>query len=280
MKNIFANLLLVLLLVFAFVACDNAEESYVVEGTSLNIYDVKAGANDYFLSFVPVFADTAYTIKANEAGGLVPGDRVYAVLKHEFDAYAMQKPQVSFLEHITKVRRSPMSKKGSFDAELYNSPFSAVDNLFSFSDFSRNFLYYECLWTDGETQNVAVRYDKGLNCSAVMTVEGLRDGVLYFRLYANIADREWVDNETFSYNELPNKACKILSFNMDWDMIYDELSEAERKEIVAIDSLRSNISLVVNGCKKDENGLYEPQSAPTNINVPKKKFANKLYNRK
>ena len=67
---------------------------------------------------------------------------------------------------------------------------------------------------------------------------------------------------------------------MDWDMIFDELTASEKEQIVAMDSLRSHISLVTVKCKKDANGLYIPQGGLTNSMLVNGKFANGLYNRK
>ena len=200
-------------------------------------------------------------------------------MKYYFDVYAMQKPQVSVHELVTKVSRRAMSAKSSFDVALYNSPFTSPD-LVTFSDHSRDFAFTDYLWADGETQNVAVRYSEELNCTPKMTVDSLRNGVLYFRLYANLENRGWVDAETYRYDELPGKVCTILSFNMDWDMIFDELTAYEKEQIVAMDSLRSHISLVAVKCKKDANGLYIPQGGLTNSMLVNGKFANGLYNRK
>ncbi|MBQ8543412.1 MAG: hypothetical protein IJ436_08060 [Bacteroidaceae bacterium] len=274
MKKIFSNLLLIVLSVVAFSACDNGEESLEYEGYFLNVYDVKEGGNSYYLSFAPAFADTVYSIKKTEALGLSAGDRAYMVMKYYFDAYAMDRPHTTAAEVITKISRRSMSAKGSFDVALYNHPFSSVE-LLTFSDMSGEFAFNNFLWADGETQNIAVKYNKDLNCTPKMTVDSLRNGVLYFRLYANLENRGWVDNETYSYENIPGKVCKVLSFNMDWDMIFNELSTPEKDEIVAIDSLRSCISLVVDGCKKGTDGLYIPNKALTDS-----KFANGLYKRK
>lgn len=279
MKKLLSNLLLAMLSAVAFTACDDAEDTRYYEGYFLNVYDVKEGGNSNFVAFAPAFADTLYQIKKTEAPGFSVGDRAYTVMKYYFDVYAMQKPQVSVHELVTKVSRRAMSAKGSFDVALYNSPFTSPE-LVTFSDHSRDFAFTDYLWADGETQNVAVRYSEELNCTPKMTVDSLRNGVLYFRLYANLENRGWVDGETYKYDELPGKVCKILSFNMDWDMIFDELTASEKEQIVAMDSLRSHISLVTVKCKKDANGLYIPQGGLTNSMLVNGKFANGLYNRK
>lgn len=274
MKNILSNLLLAMLSVVLFAACDNGEESLNYEGYFLNVYDIKEGGNDYFFSFAPAFADTTYSIKKSEALGLSAGERAYMVMKYHFDAYAMQRPEITAAEVITKITRRSLSKKADVDVSKYNNAFSSVE-LLTFSDMSKEFAFNNFLWADGETQNIAVKYDKELNCTPRMTVDSLRNGVLYFRLYANLENRGWVDSETYSYESNPDKACKILSFNMDWDMIFDELTTPEKDAIVAVDSLTSCISVVVDGCKKDADGLYIPNPAFTN-----NKFANGLYKRK
>lgn len=275
MKKLFSNLLLALMSVVAFTACDRAEDSLNYEGTFPNVFDIKEGGNSNFLSFAPAMVDTVYSIKKTDAPGFSVGDRAYLVMKYYFDAYAMLKPQVSVEQVITKVSRRAMSAKGSFDATLFNSPFSTVE-IVTFSDFFRQYASNNFLWADGETQNIAVRYDKGLICTPKMTVEGFSNGVLYFRLYANLEKREdWVDSETYSYSDRPDKVCKILSFNMDWDMIFNELTTPEKEQIVAVDSLRSCISLVVADCKKGDDGMYIPNPAFTDG-----KFANGLYKRK
>ncbi len=279
MKKLLSNLLLMLLSAAAFIACSGSVESYS-EVYFSNVYNVKDGGNPNFVFCDAIFADTAYPIKKSGAPGLGTGERAYLKMKTEFDAYAMSKPQVALVEIITKFTPKPMSTKGSFDATLYNDAFSSVDPII-FSDFWRGFEFYDYLWADDKTQNVAVRYNEELNCTPKMTVDSLRNGTLFFRLYANLENRGWgADNETYKYDNIPGKVCRILSFNMDWDMIYNELTAAEREEIVAIDSLRSNISLVVNGCVKDKDGMYIPKGAFTNSKVRKSKFANGLYKRK
>lgn len=288
MRKLLSNLLLLLLPAAAFMACNGSVESYS-EFYFRNIYSIKDGGNPNFLFCDAIYADTAYPIKKSEAMGLNAGERAYLGMKSEFDAYSMSKPQVTLLEILAKYTPRPMSAKGSFDATLYNDAFTSVDAIvfsdytkgFESPDFLRTWEFYDYLWADSETQNVAVRYNKELNCSPKMTVDSLRNGTLYFRLYANIENRGWgIDNEAYEYDNFPGLVGRILSFKMDWDMIYNELTAAEREEIVTIDSLRSNISLVVDGCIKDKDGMYVPKGAFTNSRVRNSKFANGLYKRK
>lgn len=243
------------------------------------MYDVKAGSNSYYFSIAPAFADTVYSIKKSDAPGLAEGDRAYLRMKYFFDAYTMYKPEVSIDEVIVKITRRAMSRKGSFDASLYNSPFSSSAALMLFSDVPNQFAFYDFLWADNETQNIAVKYNKGLNCTPKMTVDSASvnketgEAVLYFRLYANLENRGWVDSEVYPDDYSQDRVCKILSFNMDWSMIKEELSAEDLAEIAAIDSLTSCIMMVnERDSKKDADGLYIPVPLFTND-----KFANGLY---
>lgn len=283
MKNIFANLLLLLSMAVSFTACDG-EVASTLEVPFCNIYDVKEGGNNNFLSLVPLYADTAYSVKKTDAPGLSVGDRALVFMKFYNDFYAMPRPEVSYVETVTKITRHSMSRKGSFEVSksLYNSAFPVVAPL-PLSDYPKGFCttsYGEYLFADGETQNVSVAFDKGYTCEHKMTIDSLRDGVLYFRLYAHLDKKGWEDSE--AYEGGSDKLCKILSYNMDWDLILDELTTPEKEEIVTLDSLSSHISLVVASCKKDADGLYIPKGGLTNSQLidakpANGKFANGLY---
>lgn len=281
MKKYLSNLLLAILSVASFTACDNAEESYVSEGRFPNVFDIKEGNNSYYLSFVPAFSDTVYSFKKTDVPDLSAGDRAYMLMKYTYDVYAMQKPQLSLHHIITKFPRRSLDKKGSFIASLYNTPFNKRFDFVDFYDMKGATHTADFLWADAETQNIVLSYNKGLNCSPKMVVDSLREGnsvpVLYFRLYADISNRGWVEDEkeTYSYDNNPELLYKVFSYNMDWDLIKEELTASEQAILEKSDTLTSCISVVVNGCNVDDKGMYIPYRYFT-----EDKFANPLYNRK
>lgn len=274
LKNKLFNLLLAAVCVVAvFCACDKAEVGREYSGYFRNVFDVKK-------SFVyPAFSDTFYIVgNKKEFPQLDTECRAYMTMKYFFDAYAMDKPEMSIADVISIVPVNPMTRKENVKVQNYNSPFFNVEPVV-FYDMSGSVCDepYTYIWADSATQNVAVRYKQPLNLEHRMTVDSLRGDTLFFRLYASLQDKEWKEpvNEIFRYNEAPDVNCRILSYKMDWDMIYSELTEAEQAEIVKIDSLTSNIAIVVEKCKKDADGLYIPAKGRTND-----WFRNKLYKRK
>ncbi len=275
MKKFFFSILSVLFLALSFVACDSAENNLHFTGTFPNVFDVKK-------SYIyPSFADTSYFIKDIADYGLSSGDRAYILMDYEFNPYSMKLPNLSIGYVITKITRRELSRKGDVDFTRYNSPFKHKTDVVEFYEMGANGELQathesDFLWADAETQNIVLCYKKGLNCSPRMVVDSLRKkdvgNVLYFRLYADIADRGWIEEETFSYDNDPEKVYKIFSYNMDWDVIKSELTAEEQALLVKCDSLTSCISAVVEGCKLDDDGMYIPQNYLTND-----KFANPLY---
>ena len=274
LKNKLFNLLLAAVCVVAvFCACDKAEVGREYSGYFRNVFDVKK-------SFVyPAFSDTFYIVgNKKEFPQLDTECRAYMTMKYFFDAYAMDKPEMSIADVISIVPVNSMSRKENVKVQNYNSPFFNVEPIV-FYDMSGNVCDepYTYIWADSATQNVAVRYKQPLNLEHRMTVDSLRGDTLFFRLYASLKNKGWEEpvNEIVRYNEAPDVNCRILSYKMDWDMIFSELTEAEQAEIVKVDSLTSNIAIVVEKCKKDADGLYIPAKGRTND-----WFRNKLYKRK
>lgn len=282
MKNRFCYLLLVFAGILFAQCDDNAEVGKTYEGYFMNVFDINKSYA------VTVFPDTSYFVNNINSGdgrtALNSGDRAYMTMKYYYDPYSMIEPEFTIVDVHSKVKLSDMSAKGSFDGNLYNSAFATVEPFLNFQYVGNDFTTRQVsrtnatfLWADKNTQNIAVAYDNGKYSAGEykMTLDSLRGSVLYFRLYANLRG-DWVDNDTYSYEASPQYSCKILSYNMDWDFIYNELTDSEKAEIVALDSLTSNISLVVKeNSPKDANGIYIPKNFFTND-----KFANPLYNRK
>ena len=275
-RNKILHLLLAAVCVMgSFCACDEAEVGLEYSGTFLNVFDVKK-------SFVyPTFSDTSYVVM-NKADfpQLTTECRAYMELRYDFDVYAMNKPEMSISNVVSLVPINSMTRKENVKVQNYNSPFYSVENYIAFYDMSGNLCPLEdakFMWADSITQNVAVRYKQPLNLEHRMTVDSLRGDTLFFRLYASLNDKEWEEpvNEVYQYTKFPTINNRILSYKMDWDMIFSELTEAEQAEIVKIDSLTSNIALVVEECRKDANGLYIPAKGRTND-----WFKNGLYKRK
>ena len=280
MKRFFLSLLPVFSLVVLFAACEGAENYMHLTGTIPNVFDVKKSY------LYPSFSDTAYFINDISAGDgtttLANGDRAYIMLNYEFDPYNMKTPKLTIGNVVTKITRRELNKKGSFDVTNYNSPFKHQTDLVEFYDMSasgelRNVHSSDFLWADAETQNIVLTYKKGLTCQPKMVVDSLREtavGVtLFFRLYANLADKEWVDNEVYSYDTNPDVCYKIISYNMDWDLIKSELTAEEQALLVKTDSLTSCIYAVTGTSKgQDGDGMYKPSPYLT-----EDKFANPLY---
>ena len=280
MKRFFLSLLPVFSLVVLFAACEGAENYMHLTGTIPNVFDVKKSY------LYPSFSDTAYFINDISAGDgtttLANGDRAYIMLNYEFDPYNMKTPKLTIGNVVTKITRRELNKKGSFDVANYNSPFKHQTDLVEFYDMSasgelRNVHSSDFLWADAETQNIVLTYKKGLTCQPKMVVDSLREtavGVtLFFRLYANLADKEWVDNEVYSYDTNPDVCYKIISYNMDWDLIKSELTAEEQALLVKTDSLTSCIYAVTGTSKgQDGDGMYKPSPYLT-----EDKFANPLY---
>ena len=204
------------------------------------------------------------------------------MLNYEFDPYNMKTPKLTIGNVVTKITRRELNKKGSFDVANYNSPFKHQTDLVEFYDMSasgelRNVHSSDFLWADAETQNIVLTYKKGLTCQPKMVVDSLREtavgATLFFRLYANLADKEWVDNEVYSYDTNPDVCYKIISYNMDWDLIKSELTAEEQALLVKTDSLTSCIYAVTGTSKgQDGDGMYKPSPYLT-----EDKFANPLY---
>ena len=273
MKNKVLHALFALLAAVFVCSCDPAEVERTYEGYFRNVFDVKK-------SFVyPAFSDTFY-IASNmkEFSSKLNGkDRAYMTMYYFYDAYAMSKPEVEIADVITTITPQNMSSREDvrkhFGKDKYNSPFNAVEPVV-FYDLTGNVCDepYTYIWADSATQNIGVRYNKGLNCEAKLVVDSLRGNTLFFRLYAHLQNRGWDEEEVFQYTESPDVNCRILSYKMDWDAIYNDLTPAEQAEIVTKDSLTSNIALVVKNCKIDANGLYIPNKGFTGD-----LFKNKLY---
>ena len=272
-KLLFGLLSLVAGAVF-FVSCDGAENGVHYTGFyMMNVFDVKK-------SYIyPSFSDTAYFVEDIALGDgqttLADGDRAYMSIDIDFDPYTMKYPKQKIGHVITKITRRELSSKGSFEVENYNSPFKRMAELVSFMDHSGVVHDADFLWADATTQNIVMCFNKGFTCEPRMVVDSLRKAdmgaVLYFRLYANIADKGWVDKEVIT-SENSNLSAKIFSYKMDWEKIKNELTAEEQSLLAGIDSLTSHISVVVEGAKKDADGMYIPEGYFTND-----KFANPYY---
>ena len=271
MKNKVLHALFALLAAVFVCSCEPAEVERTYEGYFRNVCDVKK-------SFVfPAFSDTFYIVdNVKEFPQLNGKERAYMTMYYFYDAYAMSKPRVEIADVITTVTMQNMSCKAEveelFSKDKLNSAFKTVEPVV-FYDLTGNLCDepYTYIWADSVTQNIGVRYNKGLNCEAMLVVDSLRGNTLFFRLYANLQYGDRVE-EVFQYTEAPNVNCRILSYKMDWDAIYNDLTPAEQAEIVTMDSLTSNIALVVEGCKKNADGLYIPNKGFTGD-----LFKNKLY---
>ena len=279
MKRFFLSLLPVSLFAILFAACEGAETYLHFTGTIPNVFDVKKSY------LYPSFSDTAYFINDISAGDgkttLANGDRAYIMLNYEFDPYSMKVPKLTIGNVVTKITRRELKKKGSFDVANYNSPFKQQTDLVEFYDMSaagelRNVHSSDFLWADAETQNIVLTYKNGLTCEPQMVVDSLRETAvgttLFFRLYAKISNG-WPDNEVYSYDTDPDVCYKIISYNMDWDLIKSELTAEEQALLVKTDSLTSCIHAVTGTDKgKDGDGMYIPSPFLT-----EDKFANPLY---
>ena len=268
MKNKFLNLLFFFAVGVGIAGCDDPEVSMFHQGVFENVFDVKMG------SICPAFSDDEYTVNNLSEMGLREGDRAYLKVSYVYDVYSMPTPYMNIEECYTKVPFLSMSKKGSFDKKLFNSPLAGIAPIYFFTidgQVSSEAATY--IWADDATQNVAVRYDKNYVGEFKMTLDSVRESVAFFRLYANLSPANGrVDSNTFPFENDPDQVCKILSFKMDWDMLRNELSTADMNAISAQQVLTSCISVAVEGCKTDEKGMYIPNRGYT-ID----KFKNPLY---
>ncbi len=275
MKKLFFGLLSLFAGAMLFVSCDGAENGVHYTGFyMMNVFDIKK-------SYIyPSFSDTAYFVEDIALGDgqttLADGDRAYMSIDIDYDPYTMKYPKQKIGYVISKITRRELSEKGGFVVTKYNSPFKRMAELVSFMDHSGVVHDSDFLWADATTQNIIMCFKKGWICSPRMVVDSLRKGdlgaVLYFRLYADIAERKgWVDNEVIT-NDNIDLSAKIFSYNMDWEKIKSELTAEEQAMLSSIDSLTSHISVVVEGAKKDADGMYIPEGYFTND-----KFANPYY---
>lgn len=250
------------------IGCDNPEASMLHQGTFENVFDVKDGL------LCPAFSEDQYSVANLTEAGLRNGDRAYLRLAYVYDEYAMPTPYMNVVECYTKVPFLSMSKKRSFKKELYNSLLAGIAPIYFFTvngQVSSEAATY--IWADDATQNVAVRYDKDYVGEFKMTLDSVRESVAFFRLYANLSPANGrVDSNTFPFENNPDQVCKILSFKMDWDMLRSELTTADMQAVMAQEVLTSCISVAVEGCKTDADGMYIPNRGYT-ID----KFKNPLY---
>ncbi len=269
MKNKFFYQLLAVAAIIGFAACSNPEASMLHQGTFENVFDVKEG------SICPAFSEDKYSVENLSAMGLRNGDRAYLRVGYVYDEYAMPTPYMNIEECYTKVPFSSMIKKRDLDKKLFNSPLKGIAPIYFFTingQVSSEPVTY--IWADDETQNVAVRYDKEYIGEFKMTLDSVRESVAFFRLYANLSPANGrIDPNTFPYEADNDQVCKILSFKMDWEMLKNELSTADMTAINEQKVLTSCISVVVEGCKVGDDGMYIPNRGYT-ID----KFKNPLYN--
>lgn len=276
MKNIVLNLLFVFSATLFFVSCDEAEVEDRRYGHFSNIFDVEDAGNKNYVYFAPAYSDTVYAVSRGvvEASGVTfnAGDRVYMKMGYEYDAYSTALPKMNIAEVITKVTPREMKRKNDVqNLDLYNSVFASA-HLISFNDMKGETRRVDFIWADDKTQNICVRYNEEQNCEPIMVLDSLRNKTLYFRLYANLEEKGWNENEAFVAPYDEGKQCRILSFKMDWDMIKDELTVPEQTELEQCDTLTSHIVFVRSTCKKDNSGKYIPEGGFTFD-----KFANPLY---
>lgn len=268
MQKKFIYLLLFVFLGVGVTGCDDPEVSMTRQGTFENVFDVENSL------VCPAFSEDKYSVNNLAEMGLRNGDRVYMRLRYYHDMYSMPTPYIDIETVHTKVPFLSMSRKGSFDETLFNTPLAGVAPIYFFTingQVSNEPITY--IWADDETQNVAVRYDKDMIGEFKMTLDSVRESVAFFRLYANLSPADGrIDPYTFPFENNPEQVCKILSFKMDWDMLRGELSEKDNVVIAEQQVLTSCISVVVEGCKPDANGMYIPNRGYT-ID----KFKNPLY---
>lgn len=251
MKSKFLNLLLLVLLGGGFVACGNPEVSEYHHGTFTSVFDVKEG------HLLPAFCDDKYSVNNYLDMGLNNGDRAYLCMDYYFDPYAMSAPKMNISEFYARVPLRSMSKKNTFDKDLYQSSIASVHPV-TLSTINAMWnvevLKEDFLWADNETQNVVVRYDESNIGDFKMVLDSVSIGGIYdstgrmakvlcFRLYSNLSPANGTVDPYVFDSGVQGKVAKILSFKMDWSVIKAELERSnELQEITDSEMLSSRIS--------------------------------------
>lgn len=263
MKNKLFNLLLWGVIVAGLASCDSPESYVVHKGTFRSVFERKKN------KIIPVLFTDSFVVKnindvvMNDGKGLEEGDRAYMDVTYVYEPLAMPAPDMEIVNVYAEVPLQKLSSRQEVaDVDfkyLYNSPIKKIETVWLQSMTVGDARY---AWADDKTQNIVVNYNKNDYGSFKLALDSVSysGGTLYFRLYSHLEPANGrIDPYAFPSEANPTeKVCRILSFEVDWEKLKNELTADELSRLTTYEQISSAIAIVGEECEK-VNGLYVPK---------------------
>ena len=149
MKKLLINLLILVVAVCAFGACDGVENSITQAGTFANVFKVNGS------QIVVPSTGEAYTVSNISSTGLKSGDKAYLEVSYCYDSQTMATPVMNVEKVCAPVESLDICSSSEFNAETrakYNSPLKGICaiNLYTLDNYGSTSGKSDFLWADDE----------------------------------------------------------------------------------------------------------------------------------